>query len=181
METPAPQEQQGSEPNFGSTTLLQDIVALAMKLAVIFAMFWLVFHYIFGVQRYMSTNMTPALRDGDLVLYFRMEKQYHADDIAVFSYQGRSLMARVIAVEGDTVDFDAAGMLLNGSHVQEENIYSETTMFEEGVTFPVQVGRNQIFVLGDNRSHATDSRIFGCVDLDDVEGKVIGLLRRRNL
>ncbi|MDO4805211.1 MAG: signal peptidase I, partial [Lachnospiraceae bacterium] len=162
-------------------TLLQDLVTLTMKLAVIFAVFWLMFNYIFGVCRYMSANMAPSLRDGDLVLYFRMDREFEAGDIAVFAYKGRTLMARVVAVAGDTVDFDEQGMLVNGSHVKEQDIYLETDMFEEGVTFPVQVGDNQIFVLGDNRPHATDSRIFGCVDIDDVAGKVIGLLRRRNL
>lgn len=162
-------------------TLLSDLIALTMKLAVIFAVFWLMFNYVFGVSRYMSANMTPSLRDGDLVLYFRMDQKYEAGDIAVFAYKGRTLMARVVAVAGDTVDFDEEGMTVNGSHVQEDEIYFETNMFEEGVTFPVRVGDKQIFVLGDNRPHATDSRIFGCVDLDDVAGKVIGLLRRRNL
>lgn len=174
-------ENPGSSGKSAAAELVQDILALTVKLAVLFAVFWLMFHYIFGVQRYLSSNMTPAMRDGDLVLFFRMDQSYSAGDIAVFSYEGRPLMARVVAVAGDTVDFDEIGMLVNGAHVQEEDIYSETTMFEEGVTFPVMVGDNQLFVLGDNRPHATDSRVFGCVDIDDVEGKVIGLLRRRNL
>lgn len=163
------------------TTLLQDLAAFAVKMAVLFAIFWLLFNYIFGVRRYLSTNMAPSLRDGDLVLFFRMDRKFSSGDIAVFSYEGQPLMARVVAVAGDTVDFDEKGMLVNGARVQEQDIYYETTMFREGVTFPVQVGENQIFVLGDNRPNATDSRIFGCVDIDDVEGKVIGFLRRRNL
>lgn len=162
-------------------SLLQDIITLAMKLAVIFAVFWLMFNYIFGVCRYISANMVPSFRDGDLVLYFRMDREFEAGDIAVFSYNERTMMGRVVAVAGDTVDFDEKGMLVNGSHVQEQDIYYETNMYEEGITFPVQVGDNQIFVLGDNRPRATDSRIFGCVDIDEVAGKVIGLLRRRNL
>ncbi len=163
------------------TTLLQDLVAFTVKMAVLFAVFWLIFNYVFGVRRYLSTNMAPSLRDGDLVLFFRMDQKFSSGDIAVFSYKGQPLMARVVAVAGDTVDFDEKGMLINGSRVQEQDIFFETTMFREGVTFPVQVGENQIFVLGDNRPNATDSRIFGCVDIKDVEGKVIGFLRRRNL
>lgn len=163
------------------TSLLQDIAAFAIKLTVLFAVFWLMFNYVFGVRRYLSSNMAPSLRDGDLVLYFRMDHRFSAGEIAVFAYEGQPLMARVVAVAGDTVDFDETGMLVNGARVQEQEIYFETTMFREGVTFPVEVGEGQIFVLGDNRPYATDSRIFGCVDIEDVEGKVIGLLRRRNL
>lgn len=161
--------------------LVQDLLALLVKLAVLFAAFWLTFTYVFGAQRSLSPDMIPAFRDGDLVLYYRLDRDWTAGDIAVFSYQGRSLLSRVVAVEGDTVDFDEQGLLVNGAHVQEDDIYSETTPFEEGITFPVRVGEREIFVLGDNRPHATDSRIFGCVELEDVKGKVIGLLRRRNL
>lgn len=181
MSAPASEEAKEKKPRSAAASLLSDIVALAIKLAVIFVVFWLIFHYVFGYQRYLSSNMNPSLRDGDLVLYYRLDQKYSAGDIAVFSYHGRSLMARVVAVEGDTVDFDESGMLVNNARVQEDDIPFETTMFEEGVTFPVHVGIKQIFVLGDNRPHATDSRVFGCVDLEDVEGKVIGLLRRRNL
>lgn len=177
----APARDEGAPQTSKGTTLLQDIVALTVKVAVLFAVFWLMFHYVFGVTRYLSANMTPAMQDGDLVLFFRLDQSYSAGEIAVFSYHGQILMGRVVAVAGDTVDFDEAGMLVNGARVQEDNIYSETTMFQEGITFPVTVGPHQIFVLGDNRVHATDSRIFGCVDIPDVEGKVIGLLRRRNL
>lgn len=176
MDTNAGSPDKRTEPS-----LWQDLLALLVKLTVLFAVFWLMFHYIFGVHRYLSTNMDPSMRDGDLVLYFRMDHSYSAGEIAVFSYQGRTLLGRVAAVAGDSVDFDEDGMLINGAHVQEDAIYTETTMFQEGITFPVQVGEGQIFVLGDNRPHATDSRIFGCVDIEDVKGKVIGLLRRRNL
>ena len=165
----------------GQTSLWQDLLALLVKLLVLFAVFWLIFHYIFGVHRYLSTNMSPAIQDGDLALFYRLDHSYSAGEVAVFSYEGKTLLARVVAVAGDTVDFNENGMLINGALVQEDRIYTETTMFREGVTFPVRVGEGQIFVLGDNRPHATDSRIFGCVDIEDVEGKVIGLLRRRNL
>ena len=176
--SPGPPEapQQG-----GQTSLWQDLLALLVKLLVLFAVFWLMFHYIFGVQRNLSANMDPAVKDGDVVLYFRLDRDYSAGEVTVFQYEGRTLLARVVAVAGDTVDFNENGMLVNGALVQEDSIYTETTMFREGVTFPVRVGEGEIFVLGDNRPHATDSRIFGCVDVEDTAGKVIGLLRRRNL
>lgn len=180
MDAPANNQNQNAEKSLIST-LIQDTLTLVIKLAVIFAVFWIMFHYVFGIHRCLSANMTPSIRDGDLVLSFRLDSSYNAGDISVFSYQGQILMARVVAVEGDTVDFDEVGLLINGARVQEDDIYFETTMFQEGVTFPVKVGKNQIFVLGDNRPRATDSRIFGCVDVDNAEGKVIGLLRRRSL
>ena len=34
------------------------------------------------------------------------------------------------------------------------------------------VPENCVFVMGDNREHSTDSRAFGCIPLEKIEGKV---------
>ena len=90
------------------------------------------------------------------------------------------MLERVVAVAGDTVDITADGLMINGAIVQEPHAAGETTQFAEGVTFPLTVPQGQVFVLGDNREHATDSRIFGCIDIADIDGRVMGLFRRRN-
>ena len=41
--------------------------------------------------------------------------------------------------------------------------------------------QGQVFILGDNRPQASDSRTFGCIDLNDVKGKVIAVIRTRGL
>ena len=46
---------------------------------------------------------------------------------------------------------------------------------------PVDIPEGCVFVLGDNRQEAADSRDFGPVSLESVEGKVISILRRRGL
>ncbi|MBY4797109.1 S26 family signal peptidase [Collinsella sp. AGMB00827] len=47
------------------------------------------------------------------------------------------------------------------------------------MTFPLTVGEGQVFLLGDNREQASDSRILGCVDIAKTEGKVVAILRTR--
>ena len=41
-----------------------------------------------------------------------------------------------------------------------------------GVFYDVQVPEGCIFVMGDNRTGSLDSREFGCIPLDKVEGRV---------
>ena len=163
------------------TSFQRDLLMLLLKIVILVCVFAILFTYVFGFYRNQSVAMEPALKDGDVVVYFGINNKIHANDLVVVKYLGKTMVERVIAVEGDEVDIDKDGLIVNGAHVQEQGIYSETTQFEDGVDFPLTVGYGRLFVLGDNREHATDSRIFGCIKEKDIKGKVIGIFRRRNL
>ena len=47
------------------------------------------------------------------------------------------------------------------------NINPENEQF-----YDLIVPENCVFVMGDNRDHSTDSRSFGCIPLEKIEGKV---------
>jgi signal peptidase I len=47
------------------------------------------------------------------------------------------------------------------------------------VVYPLSLGDGQYFVLGDGRAQAVDSRELGPIGTNEVEGKVIALLRLR--
>ena len=79
------------------------------------------------------------------------------------------------------VDITADGLMVNGSIQQETGVYGVTTQVAGGVTFPLTVGKGQVFALGDNREQAIDSRTFGCVDVANSEGKVLAVLRTRGV
>lgn len=161
-------------------SFLCNMLMLFLKLLIIGVIIFVMMNYVFGFSRNQSINMQPAVQDGDLLFYFRIVNDYAADDIVIIHYQGKEMPERIVAVAGDTVDIGEDGLLVNGSLVQEEKIYTETYLFENEVTFPVTVPQGQVFVLGDNRPQSADSRIFGCVMTDDIDGKVVGLFRRRN-
>ena len=79
------------------------------------------------------------------------------------------------------VDISENGLEINGYLQQEDDIYTDTMRFAEGIDFPVTVGQEEYFVLGDNRENARDSRIYGLVNQKEIKGTVISLLRRRGL
>ena len=99
----------------------------------------------------------------------------------MFSHDGEHTCARVVACAGDEVDIDKDGLVVNGSHQFEPRITKETTQVKDGVTFPLTVPNNSVFVLGDNRDAALDSRILGCLEINKTEGKLIAIFRRRGL
>jgi len=162
-------------------SLWPQLKALLIKIFIVALGAWVIFTFIFGIYRCNTVNMEPAFKDGDLVFYFRRFTDLSSGDVVIVQYKDELLIERVVAVEGDTVDITERGLIVNGSHVQESRIYTETTQFSEGISFPVEVPEGCVFLLGDNRERATDSRIFGCAEIKDIKGTVVVFLRRRNL
>lgn len=114
-------------------------------------------------------------------MYYRLDKNFISGDVAIFQNDGNDTAGRVVAVAGDQVDITEDGLLINGALQVSEDIYYDTTQFKDKVNFPLTVGDNQVFVLGDNRPQAADSRIFGCIYLKDIKGKAIAVIRTRGL
>jgi len=173
----AAQAAQDSSP----TSLLQELKLLAAKLGAMAVVAVLLLSFVFGVHYNTDADMHPAIKDGDLVLYNRWSTAYSAGDLAVLSYQGQTQVRRVIAVAGDTVDITREGLIVNGALKQENEITEMTQRYAGGIDFPITLQENEIFVLGDARGGATDSRIYGLVQVDDTRGTVLSLIRRRGL
>lgn len=162
-------------------TVLSELFRLLVKIAAIALIVLALFTFMFGIYRSTENAMHPMVKDGDLIVFYRLDKSYTASDVVVIEHNGELQTRRVIAVAGDRVDITENGLMINGAYVQEPNIFEKTHRYEAGTEFPLVVGENQVFVLGDSREHAQDSRIYGCIDKDDICGTVLLILRRRGI
>lgn len=162
-------------------SLAQDIIQLLLKIVIIIFAMILVFTFLYGIARINDVSMKPAIKDGDLVMYYRLDKRFVSGDVAVFDVNGRTTTGRVVAVAGDSVDITKDGLKINGADQVSQDIYFDTTQFKDGVDFPITVAEGQVFILGDNRPQASDSRTYGCIDLKDIKGKVIAVIRTRGI
>lgn len=170
-----PQPIQNPQP----VPLWKDILSLLLKTGILILLFLALFTFVFGLFRNQDADMYPNIKDGDLVVYYRLDRDYTARDLLVLDYQGDRQVRRVIAVAGDTVDITEDGLLVNGSPQQEPGIYEATERYAEGMEFPATLKDGEVFVLGDAREDAEDSRIYGVVDTEDTLGKVMIVIRRR--
>jgi len=161
--------------------LRRDLIALLVKIVAIIVVVTLLFTSVFGLFYNVDFAMMPALHDGDLIMFYRFDRQYVAQDTVVLSYEGQKQVRRVIAVAGNVVDITEEGLFINGALQQERNIFTRTERFAAGVEFPLTVGEGQIFVLGDDRENAVDSRLYGPVNVEDTLGTVMMVLRRRGI
>ena len=169
------------EPLKKPPNLSKDILRLLAKIGIISIVFILLFTFVFGWMRYQDNSMSPAIKNGDMVLYYRLDKKLVATDVVVLEYEGKKQIRRVVAVAGDTIDITEEGLFINGSLQQELAIYTETLPYVKGINFPVTLQENEVFLLADNRTSAIDSRMYGPVNTSDILGKVISIFRRRGI
>jgi signal peptidase I len=163
-------------------SVAKDLLSLFLKIGSILLVFVLLSSFVFGIVRYQEPAMAPAVKDGDVVMFYRDNKgRYLPQDVIALRYEGETQIRRVIATAGDTVDISKDRLVINGALQQEYGIYEKTQRYQDGVDFPLTVPEGAVFVLGDNRTNSTDSRIYGCVKTKDTLGKVMTVIRRRGI
>lgn len=125
-----------------------------------------------------STVMESTVRVEERVVFDRTLRPERGDVVlARLSLGGDEFesMLRAVALPGDTVGCPAdptgrcPGIVVNGVPVRED--YLGGTVTEPFPTSTVPAGR--IFLLGDNRPVANDSRVVGPVALADVSGVAV--------
>ena len=86
-----------------------------------------------------------------------------------------SYIKRVIGLPGEHVEIKDGKVYINGEELQEDYLPEGTITkqnTEDEYYLDVIVPENCVFAMGDNRSHSTDCRKFGCIPLEKIEGKV---------
>lgn len=94
-------------------------------------------------------------------------------DIVIFNHNNNSFVKRIIGLPGDTVDFKNGLLIINGNQLKEE--YNDSYINIKGdVKYPITLGDNEYFVLGDNRDYSLDSRYQDfTITKADILGKVL--------
>ena len=78
-----------------------------------------------------------------------------------------------IAVAGDVVDIKDGKLFINGEELDEPYVQGITEVPIDGIEVPYTVEEDKVFVLGDNRENSVDSRTFGAVLTQEVQGKLL--------
>ena len=164
----------------GKTSLMKGYLLLLGRVVLIAVIGVIVFTKVFLITQMNGNGMFPALRDGDLIVAFRLQGGFAKNDVVVYSCGGERYVGRIAALERDTVMIDDSGILtVNGTEQIGEILFP--TYADGGLSFPFTVPDGCVFVLGDHRTDGGDSREKGAVSLESIEGKVITLLRRRGI
>ena len=131
-----------------------------------------------------GVSMEPTYYNGDRVLVTKLAGQARQGDVViVVGALEEPIIKRVVATEGQTVDFDPE---MGEVTVDGQPLPGSVFGIEDGITFvpdlpgmvmefPQTVPEGCVFVLGDNRGNSTDSRFVtvGMVDQRNILGNVV--------
>lgn len=158
------------------------IKTLIIKIIFIIVIIYVMFFLIFGLTRMSDISMKPTINSGCLVLYYRLDKEYHVGDVVTFRKNGKRYVSRIVATQNQKLSLNVEGDFMTNEGNDQPQTYFENYIPENSpIKYPYQVGSNQVFVVGDYRLETDDSREFGAIDVSLIDGKIISFLQTRDI
>lgn len=155
--------------------------------------------WVFQSYQVDGPSMQTTLQNGNRLIVWKVPRTIaritgnayipHRGDIIIFVESGLSdfgssgskqLIKRVIGLPGDHLTVHNGLITIynkqypNGFHPDKQMSYGKV-VHEEGDDRDIDItlGKNQLFVCGDNRPNSLDSRTFGPIDANQVVGKLV--------
>ena len=155
--------------------IIKELSGWLLYIVLIIALTWTVVTFVGQRTEVSGSSMETTLSDKDQLIVdkmtyrFRDPKRY---DIVVFPYQYQDntyYIKRIIGLPGETVQIKNGSIYVNGELLKAQDGLGEATI-AGAAEYPVELGEDEYFLLGDNRESSEDSRFSG-----------IGNIKRENL
>jgi signal peptidase I len=164
--------QGGSSPGFH-----RELRVWARDLVVALGLAMIIIVFFYQPVKVEGTSMAPLLSDQERI--FINKFVYHFEpigrgDVVVFWYpldRTKSFIKRVVGLPGDEVEIRRGRVYINGKTLEEPYVPSQ--YIDTAAYGPVQIPRDEYFVMGDHRISSNDSRIFGPVPSAFIYGKAV--------
>ncbi len=173
-----------AETSGSARRLLRSALSFVGMVVLVIAMSWVMRTFIFGAYEIPTGSMETTIMPGERVFAERISYvagEPEQGDIVTFDdpeIQGRTLIKRVIATGGQTVDLVDGVVVVDGvpldePYVNGEPSYPLVPAYGLDITYPYTVPEGELWLMGDNRTSSSDSRYFGSVPVSNVSGKAV--------
>ena len=159
--------------------------SVLIRAALLLTALVFLFTCVIGIDTAPSGDMAPSVRAGDALIYLRLGKPADGD-VVLYEAGRRHSVGRIVAGPGTEIDRTKAGLLTIRGELQpvqkRRGLYGETRVRETGhLNYPSTCPEGSYLILGDDREQAEDSRSWGYISEEDIRGKVLVQIRRRQL
>lgn len=173
------QSQMAQPPAPGKPTNQKSFLRDTLEIVFLALVLYVVIQYAVQTVHVLGSSMIDTLHDNDLLVASKISYKLHPPqrgDIVVFKPPdelSRDFIKRVIALPGERIHITNGVVYINGRVLNEPYLPEKWTYNNNwpasGEDQIMQPGR--YFVMGDNRNHSSDSRVFGAITLDSILGK----------
>ena len=144
-------------------------------MGIIAVVILVIFKSIFPIDMYSmeGTSMEPTIMAGQSLALNKFDTDYQHGDVVIFKYKTGTLVKRVAALPGETIEVKEGSIFINDQklttpsilkvHFQSGSLQSSTTL---------TLGASEYFMIGDNTVQSFDSRNFGPIKFDAILGKI---------
>ena len=167
-----PEGRPGRRSSRGTGGFLEFVIILAVAFALVFGF---VRPFVLEAFYIPSESMVPTLLVGDRVFVnkfiYRFAEPERGDIVVFESMNGgeEDLIKRIVAVPGDEIEVGNGVLLMNGEEQREPYLNGEMSFADS--YGPTEVPEGHVFVMGDNRANSADSRVFGPLPTENIEGE----------
>lgn len=173
-------EQENENKEKPKKSLEHTVVELVSIISSSIVAIMVIFTFMFRIVGVSGPSMEETLQDGDWLIVSAFINEPERGDIVIITQPNafnEPIVKRVIAIEGDTIDidFENATVKINGKIINEPYLGSPTSIDEGAWQYPITLKEGQVFVMGDNRMHSSDSRSpdIGLIEEHYILGQVL--------
>jgi len=160
--------------------VLRQCVKFSALTVVAAITYCLISHFLFQMVEVSGSSMYPTLSDSGhywLHRYAYFLSDPRQDDIIALKDPRDQVLEvkRIIATPGQSVYLNKGKVYVDGKLLKEPYLLpgTPTYAYEKDESEFICCGKDQFFVLGDNRNVSMDSRAFGAVPRQNILGKVV--------
>ena len=159
--------------------ILKEILSTSVYLLVVLLVTYLIVNYVGQRTQVVGSSMESTLSDGDNLIVDKITYRFQDPerfDIIVFPFKYEKntyYIKRIIGMPGEKIRIDSEGVIYVNGEVLNEH-YGREVIADPGVAKgEITLGKDEYFVVGDNRNNSTDSSdpMVGNIHRDDILGR----------
>ena len=123
-----------------------------------------------------GNSMYPTLEEKQILFSDRAEEIHRSDIVTAYfpkrmtTLEDVLIVKRVIGIPGDNLLIDGTGVYINGEKIEEDYLTEEAkrNTYTNNEEIRITLGKDEYFLMGDNRETSYDSRKFGVLTKDRI-------------